>query len=107
MAYDRCQSCEGSPACSRSQRWEPRHGAHKRGVNSKIHLAVDAHGMPVRTIVTSGTTADCTQAIELMDGIAAECLLADKAYDTDVIVDYAVKSGMQVVIPPSASLQVI
>ncbi len=30
--------------------------------NAKIHLAVDAHGMSVRVIITSGITADCSQA---------------------------------------------
>jgi transposase len=34
----------------------------KGGLNIKIHLAVDAHGMPIRDIITQGTTADCTQA---------------------------------------------
>ena len=37
-------------------------GPHKRGLNTKIHLAVEAHGMPVRFFITSGTTADCTVA---------------------------------------------
>ena len=35
-------------------------GRTKGGLNTKIHLAVDAHGMPVRFFVTSGTIADCT-----------------------------------------------
>lgn len=28
-----------------------------RGLNTKIHLAVDAHGMPLKNIITEGTTA--------------------------------------------------
>ena len=43
-----------------------------KGGNSKIHLAVDAHGMPVSVAVSAGTTADCTQAVALIDGIAAQ-----------------------------------
>jgi transposase len=65
-----------------------------------LHLAVDAHGMPVRVIVTQGTTADCTQASRLIEGITAEQLLADRGYDSNSIVDQAVQQGMQVVIPP-------
>lgn len=65
-----------------------------------MHLAVDAHGMPVRVIVTQGTTADCTQASRLIEGITAEQLLADRGYDSNSIVDQAVQQGMQVVIPP-------
>ena len=59
-----------------------------RGPNTKLHLAVDAHGMPVNLRVTAGTVADCTQATALLDGIPldavlAEYLLADQGYDTD------------------------
>ena len=61
---------------------------------------MDAHGLPVRVLVTSGTTADCTQAGALIEGIQAEHLLADRGYDSDEIVDQAQKQGMKVVIPP-------
>ena len=44
------------------------------GLNSKIHLAVDAHGMPVRVIVTEGTRADCKEACALIDGLSAGAL---------------------------------
>lgn len=56
--------------------------------------------MPVRAIITQGTAADCKQAIPLIDGIDAEYLLADKAYDVDAIIKRAVEQGMEVVIPP-------
>lgn len=56
--------------------------------------------MPVRLIVTRGTTADCTQAIPLIQGIEAEHLLADKAYDSDAIIAAATASQMNPVIPP-------
>jgi len=56
--------------------------------------------MPVRILVTAGTTADCTQAIALIDGFTAECLLADRGYDTNSLIDSAKFSGMQIVIPP-------
>jgi transposase len=64
-----------------------------------IHLAVDAFGLPVRMVITNGTTADCTQASILIEGIRAEYLLADKGYDSDAIVDHAVAQGMKAVIP--------
>ena len=75
-------------------------GMTKGGRNTKIHLAVDAHGMPVRVLVTAGSVADCTQVDTLIDGIDAQCLIADKAYDTDAIVQNALNDAMQVVIPP-------
>ena len=67
---------------------------------SKIHLAVDAHGMPVRFFITSGTTADCTVAAQLIGGFQAEYLLADRGYDTAAIIRKAVNEGMIPVIPP-------
>ena len=100
MVDDRCESHQGSSSCSRCARRQPGHGSYKRGLNSKIHLAVDAHGMPVRMLVTTATTADCTQAERLVEGIDAGSLIADKGYDSDAIVKWAQAAGMQAVIPP-------
>ncbi|MEM7495989.1 MAG: IS5 family transposase [Myxococcota bacterium] len=72
----------------------------KGGFNSKIHLAVDAHGMPVRALITKGSSADYIQAPLLIGGFVVEHLLAGRAYDTDAIVDQAKQKQMQVVIPP-------
>jgi transposase len=36
----------------------------------------------------------------LIDGFTAECLLADRGYDTNALIDSATSSGMQIVIPP-------
>ena len=77
-----------------------------RGLNSKLHLAVDAHGMPVRVQVTAGTVADCSRALPLIEGIAAEHLLADKAYDTNEIIAAATELGMNPVIPPKGNRKV-
>ena len=41
----------------------------------------------------------CT-AVHLIDGITASALLADRGYDTQEIVDYALSRKMEVVIPP-------
>lgn len=61
-------------------------------------MAVDAHGMQVRIIVTSVTRNDCTQANELISGISADHLVGDKAYDTNRIVEQAKLSGAKAVI---------
>ena len=65
-----------------------------------MHLAVDSHGMPVRAIITQGTTTDCSQAVALIEGFTAKYLLADRGYDTNEIVAQAKKQGMEPVIPP-------
>ena len=51
-------------------------------------------------LITHGTAADCTQASKLIEGITAEYLLADKAYDSDAIIEQAQNQGMNPVIPP-------
>ncbi|MBD5646561.1 MAG: IS5 family transposase, partial [Desulfovibrio sp.] len=79
------------------------YGTHKRGLNSKIHLAVDAHGMPVRMFITAGPVADCSQACKLIEGIDAEYLLADKGYDSDGLVESLQQAGVNPVIPPRKS----
>ena len=71
-----------------------------------MHLAVDAHGMPVRVVVTEGTTADSTQASVLIEGFTAEHLLADKGYDVDEIIDQAVRQGMKPQIPPKSNRKI-
>ena len=53
----------------------------------------------VRFIVTSGTTADCTQAKDLIKDTGAKYLLADRGYDTNKIIE-AEEAGMEVIIPP-------
>ena len=47
--------------------------------------------------------ADCTQAEELIRGLPAQCLLADKGYDTDAIAAAAQAGGMEPVIPPRSN----
>ena len=59
--------------------------------------------MPVRLIVTQGTTADCSQAIPLIDGIEAEHLLADTGYDSDQIAAAASARGINPVTPPGSN----
>ena len=106
MDNDRRKLCQGSCARLRSERRKPRNRAHKRGLNTKIHLAVDARGVPVRCVVTDGVTADCAKVDELIENIGARGLIADRAYDCDKIVQSAENLGMEVVIPPRKTRKV-
>ena len=56
--------------------------------------------MPVKVRITTGNVADCTEACDLIEGIEAENLIADRGYDTNDIVEAATQAGMQAVIPP-------
>ena len=55
--------------------------------------------MPIKCIITSGTTADCTQAATLIDGLDAAYLLADRGYDTNALLELAKAKGIEAVIP--------
>lgn len=56
--------------------------------------------MPVRILVTAGTTADCSLASTLVDCLDVLDLLADKGHDSDAIVAQAALQQLSVVIPP-------
>jgi len=62
--------------------------------------------MPVRIIATEASRADCSQAAELIEGIDAKHLIADKGYDSDAIVELAQAQGMHAQIPPRKSRKV-
>ena len=42
----------------------------------------------------------------MIEGLSAEALLADKAYDTDALIEQAVEQGMTVVIPSKKNRKV-
>jgi transposase len=69
-------------------------------------MAVDAHGNPIRFIVTQGSTADCTQARGLLEGFCADNLLADRGYDNDDTLACAEEMGAQAIIPPKKNRKI-
>jgi IS5 family transposase len=46
-------------------------------------MLADTLGRPLRFILTAGQTGDITTAPALLDGLRADAVLADKAYDSD------------------------
>jgi transposase len=62
--------------------------------------------MPIRVVVTDGTTAESTQVGVLIEGLTAGHLLADQGYDADQIIHQAVWQGMEPAIPPKRNHQV-
>jgi transposase len=68
-------------------------------MSTKVHVAVDALGNPVRLIATAGQVADVTQAEALVSGIAAEHVIADKGYDSSDLVEAIEAGGAEAVIP--------
>ena len=81
-------------------------GRSKGGFSTKIHAVCDALGNPLRFIITPGQRNDCTQAIELLEGLRAEAVLADKGYDANTIVEAVEASGAVAVIPTKANRKI-
>ena len=75
-------------------------GKSRAGNTSKIHLAVDACGLPIAFEITGGQVNDCTQAASLIAKVPeAESIIADKGYDSEAIREQIVQQGAQAVIP--------
>ena len=62
-------------------------GRSRDGFTTKIHLRVNAHGLPMRTDITPGQTSDYLGFYMVMDDNLSEprVLLADRSYDADRI----------------------
>ena len=75
-------------------------GRSRGGLSTKIHLAVDGRGRPVRVILTGGQRNDITQAVALLAGLRCRYVLADKGYDSRELIEQIQAQGSQPVIPP-------
>jgi transposase len=68
---------------------------------SEIHATVDALGNPLSFYLTPGQACDLDGADVLLPDLAAEAILADKAYDADKrVIEPLLAQGKTVVIPP-------
>jgi len=62
-------------------------------------MLADTLGRPLRFIVTAGQVGDITTAPALLDGMQAEAVLADKAYDSNALRTLIADMGAIAVIP--------
>ncbi|MBC7921303.1 MAG: transposase [Ferruginibacter sp.] len=53
--------------------------------------------------LTPGQEADSGQALALLEGVDCQAVVADKAYDTNAIVDHFTHQEIAVVIPPKSN----
>ena len=73
-------------------------------MSTKIHALVDALGNPVNFFLTGGEAHDLAGADALLPGMAAETLIADKAFDADErVLEPLAAAGKTAVIPPKAN----
>ena len=62
-------------------------GKSRGGLSTKIHVAVDALGNPVRLLLTAGQASEYGQSKALIAGWVADYVLADKGYDSDEFIE--------------------
>lgn len=61
-------------------------GRSRGGLSTRLHLAVDAEGRPLRLVITAGQIHDVSCADELIDRLRVGAIIADKGYDADTFV---------------------
>lgn len=105
MGIDRQHNQSRPPACSWWKRGAQINGIGRSrgGLSTKVHLLVDALGLPLDFEITEGQTHDVTQAPALIERNAAEAFLADKAYDSDAVREQITNKGSVAVIPNKAN----
>jgi len=74
-------------------------GRSRGGLTTKIHLATDTLGRPLRVILTPGQAGDVPQAPALLNGFEPDHVLADKAYDSNHFRGLISETGAHAVIP--------
>lgn len=75
-------------------------GPSRAGHTSKLHLMVDAYGLPIDFEITGGQVAECPVAPALIAHVPdAEAIVGDKGYDSATLRRQIEAQGSQPVIP--------
>jgi len=69
-------------------------------LSTKIHALVEGLGSLARFCLTAGEAGDSPQALPLLKDLHVGSLSADKAYDTDAILEHLDANSIEAVIPP-------
>ncbi|MDP6751483.1 MAG: hypothetical protein QGH37_31580 [Candidatus Poribacteria bacterium] len=72
MVNDRGWSSQSSAACGSGGKRESEDESDQRGLNTKLDLARDQNGRPIRAMITAGTTADRSPTGDLRPRIQAQ-----------------------------------
>lgn len=72
-------------------------------MTTKLHVAVDALGNPLRVILSAGQIADIDCASPLIENLPGRAVVADKGHDADHFVARIEATGAEVVIPPRSN----
>ncbi len=69
------------------------------GLTTKIHMAADGRGRPLKLILTPGQRGDAPLAPALLQGLSPRRVLADKGYDSNALRALIAEMGAEAVIP--------
>lgn len=75
-------------------------------MSTKIHALVEGLGALARFALTGGQAGDSPQALPLLQGLQPNSVSADKAYDTDALLEHLAAHQIEAVIPPRSHRQV-
>ena len=91
-----------STASARSKKQDDQAiGRSRGGLSTKIHALVDALGKPLAFLLTPGQAHDLAGADALLPQMAADLLIADRAFDADArVLEPLATAGKSAVIPP-------
>ncbi len=81
-------------------------GRSRGGFSTKIHIAVDSLGNPLRLLLTAGQESDVGQGAALIKDFETQAVIADKGYDSDELVTLITAHRAQAVIPPRSNRKV-
>ena len=96
-AHQHAAGAEGSSAEAEAL------GRSRGGFSTKIHVACDGLGKPVKIILTPGQDHDVTQAPALIADTEAKKVIADKGYDSDAFITAIEARDAEPVIPPRSN----
>jgi transposase len=96
-AHQHAAGAEGSTAT------DEKLGRSRGGFGTKVHVACDGLGKPVKIILTPGQDHDVTQGPALIADNEAKKVIADKAYDSDDFIADIEATGAKPVIPPRSN----
>jgi transposase len=69
-------------------------------------MLADALGRPLRFMLTGGQVHDIVAAPAMIEGVEADALIADKAYDSNAFREQIADAGMKAVIPSNRTRKV-
>ena len=97
----RLDDCSCTPTCGGRKRGQDSQalGRSRGGFSTKIHVAVNGEGQPVKLHLTEGQRHDVTCAEILLEGLEPEFVIGDKAYDSDPLRGEIRSIGAKPVIP--------